>query len=252
MHKDRLGDLLISGPVILAEEQDRQDYLCYLYEHYLIFAKERQRKMLKQFNGPMMTTIRTSLSRLLVKRSIMTPSIQSIDDTSRVEPNSVKVTYKENASPKFFLLLFPFPDMFRRWYRTLSNCHDIQTVGRERYSIGHRSLFVPDISEMMKSFRASERVPSRIPEVEYAWPEQVQRCFIITAFDETLILAMPESHPSLDAIRAAIQARFLRTILGPLYWREGATDDELVKVDRDEAMQEVYNLISGLIHLVVK
>ena len=249
-HKDKLGELLLFGPVILAEEQDRQDYLCYLYEHYLIFARERQKKILGQFNGPIMSTIRTSLSRLLVKKTITISSIQSIDDTSRVEPNSVKITFSEDNSVNFFLLLLPFPDMFRRWYRTLVNCHDVQTIGRIRYSVGHRSLMVPDISEMMKSFRASEREHSYIPEVEYTWPERVQRCFAVSAFDETLILAMPESNPSLDSIRAAIQARFLRTVVGSLYWREHG--DELVKVDRDEAMQEIYKIANGLIHLVVE
>lgn len=248
IHKDKLGELLLSGSVILAEEQDRQDYLCYLYEHYLIFTKERQKKMLGQVNGP--TTIRTSLSRLLVKRTIPIPSIQSIDDTSRVEPNSVKVTFSEGNSTKFFLLLLPFPDMFRRWYRTLANCHDLQTIGKVKLSVEHRSLPVPDISEMMKSVRASQRERSYIPEVEYTWPERVQRCFVVSAFDETLILAMPESNPSLNSIRAAIQARFLRTLVGPLYWREG--EDELIKVDRDEAMQEIYRIANGLIHLVVK
>lgn len=250
INKDKLGELLMFGPVILAEEEDRRDYICYLYEHYLIFAKERQRKALGQLNGPIMTTLRTSLSNLLVKRTVVVSSIQSIDDTSRVEPNSVKITFIEDKSTTFFLLLLPFPDMFRRWYRTLVNCHDIQTVGRVRYSAGHRSLFVPDISEMMKSFRTSEHERSRIPEVEYTWPERVQRCFVVNAFDETLILAMSESTPSLDAIRAAIQARFLRTVIGSLYWREDA--GELVKVDRDEAMQEIYKVADGLIHLVVK
>ena len=250
VQKDKLGELLIYGSVILAEEQDRQDYLCHLYEHYLIFAKERQQKTLKQFNGPTMGTLRTSLSRLLVKKSITMPSIQSIDDTSRVEPNSIKIMYKEDGSPKFFLLLLPYPDMFRRWYRTLINCHDIQGVEGARHSVGHRSLLVPDISEMMKSVRASKLEHPYIPEVEYTWPEHVQRCFIISAFDETLILAMPESHPSLDSIRTAIQARFLRTIIGPLYWRRGT--EELVKVDCEEAMQEIYRIATDLIHLVIK
>jgi len=116
--------------------------------------------------------------------------------------------------------------------------------------VGHRSLLVPDISEMMKSVRASKIEHHYIPEVEYAWPEHVQRCFIISAFDDTLILAMPESHPSLSSIRAAIQARFLRTIIGSLHWRKGA--GELVKVDCEEAMQEIYRIATDLIHLVVK
>ena len=248
-HKDQLEELVLFGPVILAEERDRQDYIAYLYENFLIFVKRRQNGF-KQLKGSITTTTRTSTSRLLVKRTIPLSSIQAIDDTSRVEPNSVKITYNEGEAVKFFLLLFPLAETFNRWYHKLVNSHDMQTIGRTRYSVGHRSLIVPDISEMIKSFRVSEYERPSIPEVEYTWPERVQRCFVVSAFDERLIVGMPEPTPSLDSVKTAIQARFLRTVVGSLYWKEDA--NELVKVDRDEALREIYKVADGIIHLVVK
>lgn len=238
-----LGELWLFGPASIVEENSRQEYDVYAYEHYLLLTKKKK-PILKTFNGPIMTTLRSTLAPILIKLSIPADTLISAQNTSRAEPNSIKITYSEGSLIKFFLLLFATGELHDRWLEVLEKMSEQKPIRR---SVGMKSFSVPDIGDMFKTIHINRHVPA----IAFEWPENPERIFIVTAFGKTLFVPMADAMPTLEQLRSSIECMFLRTVTTPIHYRHDS--DVLVEVDSENAMAIVYKLHEGepVIHLAV-
>lgn len=230
-----LGELWRFGPASLLEDNARQEYDVYGYEHHLLLVKKKK-PLLKTLNGPIMTSLRSTFAHVMIKLSIPADTLISIESTARVEPNSIKVTYSEGHLVKFFLLLFSTRELHDRWLDVLRR---MATQTPMRRSVGARSFSVPDIGDMLKTMQ----VGGHAPETAFEWPEKPGRIFVVTAFGRTLFVPTADAMPTLEQLRASIECMFLRTVTTLIYYRHSS--DVLVEVDSENAMAIVYLLHEG-------